>query len=101
IIRDEFSRFTWVYPLKAESDAYGALELFLAENNADKANHVVLTVRSGGGEEFMGYHFSDLCKHLRIRHEYTTADHPQLNGGGGRKSQLAVAAGTITARKAK
>ncbi|CAN0491946.1 unnamed protein product [Discosporangium mesarthrocarpum] len=44
IIRDDFSRFMRVYPLKAKSDPYGALELFLAENNADKANHVVLTL---------------------------------------------------------
>ncbi|CAN0509813.1 unnamed protein product, partial [Discosporangium mesarthrocarpum] len=80
IIRDDFSRFMLVYPLKAKSDAYGALELFLAENNADKANHVVLTVRSDDGGVFMGGHFSDLCKHLRIRQEHATANHQQLNG---------------------
>ncbi|CAN0503257.1 unnamed protein product, partial [Discosporangium mesarthrocarpum] len=74
VIRDDFSRFMRVYPLKAKSDAYGALELFLAENNADK------TVRSDDGGEFMGGHFGDLCKHLRIRQEHTTANHPQLNG---------------------
>ncbi|CAN0491774.1 unnamed protein product, partial [Discosporangium mesarthrocarpum] len=56
VIRDDFSRFMRVYPLKAKSDAYGALELFLAENNADKVNHVVLTVRSDDGGEFMGSH---------------------------------------------
>ncbi|CAN0470622.1 unnamed protein product [Discosporangium mesarthrocarpum] len=52
IIRDDFSRFMRVYPLKAKSDAYGALELFLAENNADKAHHLVLTVHSDDGGEF-------------------------------------------------
>ncbi|CAN0395530.1 unnamed protein product, partial [Discosporangium mesarthrocarpum] len=80
IIRDDFSRFMWVYPLKAKSDAYGALELFLAETNVDKAHHLVLTVRSDDGGEFLGGHFGDLCKHLGIRQEHTTADHPQLNG---------------------
>ncbi|CAN0507528.1 unnamed protein product, partial [Discosporangium mesarthrocarpum] len=62
VIRDDFSRFMRVYPLKAKSDAYGALELFLAENNADKAHHLVLTVRSDDGGEFLGGHFGDLCK---------------------------------------
>ncbi|CAN0206953.1 unnamed protein product [Discosporangium mesarthrocarpum] len=36
IIRHDFSRFMLVCSLKAKSDAYGALELFLAENNADR-----------------------------------------------------------------
>ncbi|CAN0502640.1 unnamed protein product, partial [Discosporangium mesarthrocarpum] len=79
IIRDDFSRFMRVYPLKAKSDPYGAIELFWAENNADNAHHLVLTVRSDDGGEFLGGHFGDLCKHLRIRQEHTTADHPQLN----------------------
>ncbi|CAN0496655.1 unnamed protein product, partial [Discosporangium mesarthrocarpum] len=92
IIRDDFFRFMRVYPLKAKSDAYGALDLFLAENNADKANHVVLTVRSDDGGEFLGGHFSDLCKHLRIRQEPTTADHPQLNGVAERGLGLVEAA---------
>ncbi|CAN0482948.1 unnamed protein product, partial [Discosporangium mesarthrocarpum] len=92
VIRDDFSRFMRVYPLKAKSDAYGALELFLAENNADKVNHVVLTVRSDDGGEFMGGHFGDLCKHIRIRQEHTTANHPQLNGVAERGLGLVEAA---------
>ncbi|CAN0413361.1 unnamed protein product, partial [Discosporangium mesarthrocarpum] len=61
IILDDFSRFMRVYPLKAKSDAYGALELFLPENNADKAHHLVSTVRSDDGGGVLGGHFSDLC----------------------------------------
>ncbi|CAN0465185.1 unnamed protein product, partial [Discosporangium mesarthrocarpum] len=80
IVGDDFPRFMRVYPLKAKSDAYGALELFFAENNADNTHHLVLTVRSDDRGEFLGGHFGDLCKHLRIRQEHTTADHPQLNG---------------------
>ncbi|CAM9666041.1 unnamed protein product, partial [Discosporangium mesarthrocarpum] len=62
IIHDEFSRLMRVYPPKANSHVYEALQLFLAENNADKAEHVVLAVRSKEEGEFWGGRFSALCK---------------------------------------
>ncbi|CAN0283274.1 unnamed protein product, partial [Discosporangium mesarthrocarpum] len=49
IVRDDYSRFMRVYPLRVKSDAYTALQRFLAEINTLKANHVLLTVRSDEG----------------------------------------------------
>ncbi|CAN0133483.1 unnamed protein product [Discosporangium mesarthrocarpum] len=49
IVRDDFSRYTWVYPLRHKSEAREKFKLLLAENNLGTAPSAVLRVRSDDG----------------------------------------------------
>ncbi|CAN0158854.1 unnamed protein product, partial [Discosporangium mesarthrocarpum] len=80
VVRDDFSRYTWVYPLRRESEASEKLKLFLAENNLDTVPSAVLRVCSDDGGEFLEGSFAFLFREFRIAQEHTTANTPQLNG---------------------
>ena len=49
LIRDDFTRMTWVYFLRNKSDATDAFKQFLADVRADGVPSVVEVVRSDGG----------------------------------------------------
>lgn len=77
IVRDDFTRFTWLYFLKNKIDAFKKFEQFLA----DVRDHgEVEAVRSDNGGKFIGEHFAEICNLHRIRREYTTPSTPELNG---------------------
>ena len=52
LIRDDFTRMTWVYFLRKKSDATEAFKQFLADVRADGVPSTVEVVRSDGGGEF-------------------------------------------------
>ena len=79
IVRDDFSRMSWVYFLRHKSDAAEAFERFLVDVRADGMPSSVEIVRSDGGGEFEG-RFADLCRTRGIKQEFTTADSPEYNG---------------------
>ena len=79
IVRDDFSRYTWVYFMRHQSDAAETFKQFLSDTRADGVPSQVVTVRSDGGE-FCGGKFGDLYRSRCIKQEFTTADSPQLNG---------------------
>ncbi|CAM9722966.1 unnamed protein product, partial [Discosporangium mesarthrocarpum] len=88
IVRDDFSSYTWVYPLRLKSKANGKFNLFFAENNSGSVPSAVLRVRSDDGGEFLEGIFAS----LRIAQEHTTADIPQLHGVAERGLRLVDAA---------
>lgn len=89
IVRDDFSRFTWLFGLKSKSSSNTAFAFrkFLAdvqvEFQADVQRDVkpkVKIVRSDNGNEFSGGEFEFLCNELRIKQEFTPPYTPQYNG---------------------
>ena len=102
IVRDDFSRYTWVYFMRHKSDAAELFKQFLADSRADDVPSKVVIVRSDGGGEFRGGEFGDLCRTRGIKQEFTTADSPQFNGVAERALGLietAAMAGRIQARE--
>ena len=76
LVRDDFSRYSWVYLLQHKSEAADAFETFLADTRTDGSVEIV---RSDNGGEFRG-RFSELCVKNRIKQELTTPQCPELNG---------------------
>ena len=102
IVRDDFSRYTWVYCMRRKSNAAEMLEQFLADTREDGVPSKVVIVRTDGGGEFRGGTFGDLCRSRGIKQEFTTADSPQFNGVAERALGLietATMAGRIQARE--
>ena len=102
IVRDDFSRYTWVYFMRHKSDAPETFKQFLSDTCADGVPSQVVIVRSNGGGEFCGGNFVDLFRSRCIKEEFTTADNPQFNGVAERALGLIVTAaiaGRIQARE--
>ena len=102
IVRDDYSRYTWVYFMRHKSDAAETFKQFLSDTCADGVPSQVVTVRSDGGGEFCRGRFGDLCRSRCIKQEFTTADSPQFNGVAERALGLietAAMAGRIQARE--
>ena len=73
IVRDDFSRFTWLYGLKSKSSSATAFAFrkFLADVRVDVTQPQVEIVRSDNGKEFSGGDFERLCNELTIKQEFT------------------------------
>ena len=80
IVRNDFSRYTWVYFTRHKSDAEETFKQFLSDTRADDVSSQVVTVRSDGRGEFCGGKFGDLCRPRCIERKFTTADSPKFNG---------------------
>ena len=102
IVRDDFSRYTWVYFMRHKPDAAETFKQFLSDTRADGVPSQVVTVRSDGGGGFCGGNFGELCRSRCIKQEFTTADSPQYNGVAERALGLiekAAMAGRIQAHE--
>ena len=80
LVKDDFSRYAWVYFLKHKSDAANAFRKFLADVRADGVPSKVEIVRSDNGGEFFGGEFGEVCKQFCIKQEFTNADSPKQSG---------------------
>ena len=80
IVRDDFSRYTWVYCISHKSDAAEAFEKCLADLRVEGVPSEVVVVRSDYGGEFNEGKFGKLCRERNIKQEFTTADSPEYNG---------------------
>ena len=80
IVKDDFSRYSWLYFLERKSDAAESFRKFLADVRADGVPSRVETVRSDNGSEFYGGDFASVWRHFFIKQEYTTAKSPEFDG---------------------
>ena len=80
IVKDDYTRRTWIYFLRHKSDAAMAFKRFLADVRADGFPSEVQIVRSDNGGEFFGKAFRSVCDELLIKQEFTPAQSPQFNG---------------------
>ena len=102
IVRDDFSRFTWLYGLKSKSSSATAFAFrkFLADVRVDVTQPRVEIVRSDNGKEFSGGDFERLCNELTIKQEFTPPYTPQYNGVAERAfgiMEMAAAAARVEA----
>ena len=74
LVKDDYSRHTWVYFLKHKSEQGNAFRKFLADAHADGVPSKVEMVRSDNGGEFFGGEFGEVCKQHCIKLEFTNGD---------------------------
>ena len=79
LVKDDFSRYAWVYFLKYISEAAGAFRKVLADVRADGVSSKVEIVRSDNGGQFYGGEFGEVCKQYCIKQEFTNANSPKQN----------------------
>ncbi|CAM9165641.1 unnamed protein product, partial [Laminaria digitata] len=80
LVKDDSSRYAWVYFLKHKSDDADAFREFLADVRTNGVPSKVEIVRSDNGGEFFGGQFGEVCKQFCIKQEFTNADSPKQNG---------------------
>ncbi|MCO5572855.1 hypothetical protein L7F22_026614 [Adiantum nelumboides] len=83
---DDFSRFCWVYPLKAKSDVSAIFQHYVSmvEN---ETGCKVQTLRTDRGGEYMSGAFKDFLGKKGIKHQCTMPYTPQQNGVVVRKNR--------------
>ncbi|MCO5564150.1 hypothetical protein L7F22_017806 [Adiantum nelumboides] len=83
---DDFSRFCWVYPLKAKSDVFAIFQHYVSmvEN---ETGCKVQTLRTDRGGEYMSDAFKDFLGKKGIKHQCTMPYTPQQNGVAERKNR--------------
>ncbi|MCO5574939.1 hypothetical protein L7F22_028734 [Adiantum nelumboides] len=83
---DDFSRFCWVYPLKAKSDVFAFFQHYVSmvEN---ETGCKVQTLRTDRGGEYMSGAFKDFLGKKGIKHQCTMPYTPQQNGVAERKNR--------------
>lgn len=79
IVKDDFSRFSWLYFLETKSGAE-QFKKILADVRADGVPSEVEVVRSDNGGEYSGDDFSSVCRGFNIKQEFTTAKSPEFKG---------------------
>ncbi|MCO5592094.1 hypothetical protein L7F22_046089 [Adiantum nelumboides] len=83
---DEFSRFCWVYPLKAKLDVFANFQHYVSmvENETGCKVQTLCTDRGG---EYMSGAFKDFLGKKGIKHQCTMPYTPQQNGVVERKNR--------------
>ncbi|PKU77239.1 Retrovirus-related Pol polyprotein from transposon TNT 1-94 [Dendrobium catenatum] len=84
IFVDDFSRFTWLFPILHKSDVtntFISFTKFIERQTSLKLK----TIRTDGGGEFVNNAFQSFTKIAGIRHQYSCAYTPQQNGVAERK----------------
>ena len=76
---DDFSRNTWIYPMKQKSEVFGHFQKFKAEVEKATGRHVHC-LRSDGGKEYFSDEFSAYLRKEGIRREFSCRHTPQQNG---------------------
>ncbi|KAJ0701721.1 putative RNA-directed DNA polymerase [Helianthus annuus] len=84
IFVDDYSRFTWFYPLKAKSDFFNILTIFLnfVQNQFSKS---VKVFQSDGGTEFTNNRVQNCFQEHGIHHRLSCPHTPEQNGRAERK----------------
>ena len=76
-ILDEYTRWLWVFTLKAKSEAVTKFDEFLTRHS--EAKHLVQVVKTDRGGEYQSKFDSMLGRH-QIRHWETASDCPAARG---------------------
>lgn len=92
IFIDDFSRFTWLYPLHNKSDVYPCFIKFktLVEN---QFSWKIKQIQTDGGGEYTFHHFQSFLTNHGIIHRITCPHTPQQNGVSERKHRHIVEMG--------
>ena len=89
---DDFSRFTWLYPLKAKSDFVDVFEIFIAFVETQFSSKIKV-FQTDGGTEFLNNRVKGLLHKHGIFHRISCPYTPQQNGRVERKHRHIVETG--------
>ncbi|PKU79142.1 Retrovirus-related Pol polyprotein from transposon TNT 1-94 [Dendrobium catenatum] len=84
LIVDDFSRFTWLFPIMHKSDVTNTFVYFTTFIEK-QTNFKIKTIRTDGGGEFVNNHFLSFTKNAGIRHQVSCPYTPEQNGTAERK----------------
>ena len=89
IIRDNYSRYTWMYFISHKSDATDTFEKIISDLRLKGIPFEVVVIRSDDGGEFSEGKCGKLCRERNIKQEFTTAaDSPEYNSVAERELAL-------------
>ena len=91
VIVDEYSRFTWVFFLKAKSEAAEEIINFIKKAEI-KYKTPVRQLRSDNGTEFKNVTLNSFCDEKGISQCYSAARTPQQNGVAERRNRTLIEA---------
>jgi hypothetical protein len=86
IFIDDYSRKTWLYPLKTKDEVFSKFQEFKAEIE-NLTNKKIKTLRTDNGGEYTSKEFVAFCKSAGIRRELIVPHNPQQNGVAERKNK--------------
>jgi len=91
VVIDDYSRFTWVFFLKAKNDTPSVLISFMKQiqNEFDK---VIAGIRSDHGTEFDCLPIEEFCEKHGIFHNFSAPRTPQQNGIAERRNRTLIEA---------
>ena len=92
IFIDDYSRYTWLYPLKLKSDVFSTFIKFKTEME-NKFQRKIQTFQTDGGGEYINNNFKSYLEKHGIHHQYTCPHHPEQNGMAERKHRHLVETG--------
>ena len=73
---DDFSRYTWIFPMRMKSEVFTHFQKFKSE--VEKTiGHNVRCLRSDGGKEYFSDAFTTYLRQEGIRREFTCQQKPQ------------------------
>ncbi|GKB15496.1 putative ribonuclease H-like domain-containing protein [Tanacetum coccineum] len=75
VITDDFSRFSWVFFLRAKDETSGILKDFIRQIQ-NQLNQNFKTIRCDNGTEFKNKDFIEFCRPKGIKREYSIARTP-------------------------
>ena len=81
---DNFSRFSWLYPLKLKSDVLSKFKIF-QQQYENWFNQRISIFQSDGGREFVNQEFSSHLMKCGIKHYLSCPHTPEQNGLAERK----------------
>ena len=77
IFRDDTTRMSWIYFMRKKSESPDALDQFLADTREYGPPKII---RTDDAPQLKAGKFDEICRKLRIKREFTSANTPQLNG---------------------
>ena len=100
IFIDNYSRFSWLYPLKLKSEVFGTFKSFqcLVENQFERKIQILQT---DGGGEFVNNQFTSHLTNCGIKHYLSCPHTPEQNGLAERKNHHLVELGLSMMFEAK
>ena len=92
IFIDDFSRYSWIYPLKLKSEVFATFVTFkkLVEN---MFSTIIKSFQTDGGGEYINNTFKHFLASHGIHHRFTCPHHPEQNGLAERKHRHLVEIG--------
>ncbi|KAM2925447.1 hypothetical protein FF1_042962 [Malus domestica] len=89
LLVDDFSKYSWFFPLKAKSDVFSTFVIF--KNYVENLlGNKIQTLRSDSGGEFTGNSFASFLRTHGILHQFSCPHTPEQNGCAERKHRHLV-----------